>query len=262
MKRSIKVLVSFLAVLIVTSVFSLAVMADSNKGWQKENGTWYYYDESGEKVTGWQKINSNWFYFEDSGAMVTGWKMIGNDWYRFNSVGVMQTGWVCVGGNWYYFYSSGKMASNTTVDGYSINSNGAAENIEGSNDEFDWMFSPGGELMVYCKKNTLKASGILDNQIRDRATSLKIMKSHDSQYEKIEIEDKAFYSFDAIKSIDIAVPYYDNELLGYKYLSELFNCNNINLYLQNGLSTFPVDFNSNNGIVNINRYYIICNNFF
>ena len=59
-----------------------------------------------------------------------------------------------------------------------------------------------------------------------------------------------------VASIDIAVPYYDNELLGYKDLSEAFNCNNINLYLQNGLSTFPVDFNNNNnGIVSNDNIY-------
>ena len=58
-----------------------------------------------------------------------------------------------------------------------------------------------------------------------------------------------------VVSIDIAVPYYDNELLGYKDLSEVFNCNDINLYLQNGLSTFPVDFNNNNKIVSNDNIY-------
>ena len=38
MKRSIKLLVSFLSVLIVTTVFSMTVMADSNKGWQEKDG--------------------------------------------------------------------------------------------------------------------------------------------------------------------------------------------------------------------------------
>jgi hypothetical protein len=60
---------------------------------------------------------------------------------------------------------------------------------------------------------------------------------------------------DKVESIDIAVPYYDNELLGYKDLSETFDCKNINLYLQNGLSTFPVDYNINNGIVNADNIY-------
>lgn len=58
-----------------------------------------------------------------------------------------------------------------------------------------------------------------------------------------------------VVSIDIAVPYYDNELLGYKSLSEAFSCKNINLYLQNGLSTFPVDYNKNNEIVESDNIY-------
>lgn len=58
---------------------------------------------------------------------------------------------------------------------------------------------------------------------------------------------------DDVVSIDIAVPYYDNELLGYKELLETFNCNDINLYLQNGLSTFPVEYNKINEIVGDER---------
>ena len=58
---------------------------------------------------------------------------------------------------------------------------------------------------------------------------------------------------DNVVSIDVAVPYYDNELLGYKDILETFNCNDINLYLQNGLSTFPVEYNKTNEIVNDER---------
>lgn len=58
-----------------------------------------------------------------------------------------------------------------------------------------------------------------------------------------------------VLSIDIAVPYYDNELLGYRNLSETFNCYNLNIYLQNGLSTFPVDYNKGREIVNNNSIF-------
>ncbi len=60
---------------------------------------------------------------------------------------------------------------------------------------------------------------------------------------------------DKVISIDIAVPYYDNKLSGYKDLSELFDCNNINLYLQNGLSTFPLDYNKTNSIIKNDNIY-------
>ena len=55
---------------------------------------------------------------------------------------------------------------------------------------------------------------------------------------------------DTVKSIDIAVPYYDNELKGLKELKEQFKCTNINVYLQNGKSTFPLDYNLKNHVVN------------
>lgn len=60
---------------------------------------------------------------------------------------------------------------------------------------------------------------------------------------------------DKVISIDIAVPYFDNKLLGYRDLSQVFNCNNINIYLQNGLSTFPVDFNNEKSVVNDGNIY-------
>lgn len=60
---------------------------------------------------------------------------------------------------------------------------------------------------------------------------------------------------DKVISIDIAVPYFDNKLLGYRDLSQVFNCNDINIYLQNGLSTFPVDFNNENSVVNDGNIY-------
>lgn len=52
-----------------------------------------------------------------------------------------------------------------------------------------------------------------------------------------------------VESIDAAVPYFDNELLGYRDLTAAFECNSINLYIQNNLSTFPVDYNKENKIV-------------
>ncbi len=49
------------------------------KGWVKYTLTyipsgssatnWYYYDESGQRVTDWQKINGKWYYFKSSGLL-------------------------------------------------------------------------------------------------------------------------------------------------------------------------------------------------
>ena len=54
--------------------------------------------------TGWLKENGLWYYLDDSGAM--------------------KTGWYQVSGKWYYSYSSGELAVNTIVDGYTVNYNG------------------------------------------------------------------------------------------------------------------------------------------
>ena len=55
--------------------------------------------------TGWLKDNGSWYYLQDSGAM--------------------QTGWMQVSGKWYYAYNSGELAINTiTPDGYYVDYNG------------------------------------------------------------------------------------------------------------------------------------------
>lgn len=66
-----------------------------------------------------------------------------------------------------------------------------------------------------------------------------------------------------INSMDIAVPYYDNELLGYKDISEKLNCKNVNLYIQNEKSTFPKEYNEQNNIISneqIKPYYKLKSN--
>ncbi len=124
-------------------------------GWKKINGYWYYFSptaakdkEKGYMVTGWFgnyymysdgkmatgfiNLNGSYYYMDPySGARKTGWQKIGGYWYYFAKpgeaqyVGLMSKGWKCVDGNWYYFYNDGKMACNTTIGGYRLNSSGA-----------------------------------------------------------------------------------------------------------------------------------------
>lgn len=66
-----------------------------------------------------------------------------------------------------------------------------------------------------------------------------------------------------IESIDIAVPYFDNKLLAYKELREKFECANINLYIQNEKSTFPMIYNQEKNILEetqIKPYYVLKSN--
>ncbi|TMR43288.1 N-acetylmuramoyl-L-alanine amidase family protein [Streptococcus pseudopneumoniae] len=93
-------------------------------GWEKINGVWYHFDNSGWMQTGWVKDGS-WYYLDGSGAMKTGWLKDNGSWYYLQDSGAMKTGWMKVSGKWYYAYSSGVLAINTTTpDGYRVNYNG------------------------------------------------------------------------------------------------------------------------------------------
>ncbi|EHI97642.1 cell wall binding repeat-containing protein [Clostridium sp. DL-VIII] len=60
----------------------------------------------------WKSNSAGWWYTE------------GSSW---------ATGWRNIDGNWYYFYSDGYMASDTTIDGYYVNSNGVWISTNNSN---------------------------------------------------------------------------------------------------------------------------------
>ncbi|HIT79884.1 MAG TPA: Ig-like domain-containing protein [Candidatus Faecivivens stercorigallinarum] len=114
--------------------------------WVKVDNVWYAFDDTGVMLTGWQKIDGVWYYLKDWGGMATGWQMIDGVWYYLRAGGSMagnawvQTGgywyyltgngamaaarWIEWKGHWYYLYSSGIMATNATIGGYYVNSNG------------------------------------------------------------------------------------------------------------------------------------------
>ena len=100
------------------------------KGWINLNGKWYYLNDNGVMVKGWISLNGKWYYLNDNGVMVTGWINLNGEWYYLNSSGVMVTGWLNLNGTWYYMYASGKMATNITIDGWKIGSNGVATLIK------------------------------------------------------------------------------------------------------------------------------------
>lgn len=92
-------------------------------GWQEENGTWVYYDKSGDLETEkWEKSGDNWFYLNEDGEMATDAIVEYNDnYYYVDENGAMVTNkWVSVENDdydgddeepanyWYYFGSNGK----------------------------------------------------------------------------------------------------------------------------------------------------------
>ncbi|RFB11069.1 hypothetical protein DZB84_21410 [Bacillus sp. HNG] len=109
---------------------SAITLTIKSEGWSKEDGKWFVYDHSGNKVTGWYDDGGKWYYLDakQDGAMQTGWldngnwyylnpysgemavglKIIANKTYYFNENGAMYNkGWVELGSDWYYFTNSG-----------------------------------------------------------------------------------------------------------------------------------------------------------
>lgn len=105
--------------------------------WGFINGKWYYFDAQGNMVTGWYQVNGQWYFMTpekgaNEGVMVTGWRLdtTYNAWFYLGAGGAMVTGWQQINGVWYYLNpvsdgTKGAMASNTYVDGYFVNADGA-----------------------------------------------------------------------------------------------------------------------------------------
>ena len=113
-----------------------------------EGGYWYYSDNSGVLQKGWQKINGSWYYFDKydynmyswrnsietadgeyttywftpSGEMVAGWYNYNpsstyGDWVYTNSDGSAYDGWLSYNGN-YYFLEQGQMDTSSIINKY------------------------------------------------------------------------------------------------------------------------------------------------
>ena len=130
-------------------------------GWyyDKEDKQWYLLNpkegsEQGKMIRGWylDTTKNKWYFLNrDNGTMMTGWYHDPNDgkWYFFDPTsGEMSTGWAQINGKWYFFnqlvsepawrlennvwvYNNNNVrpfgslyVSETTPDGYTVNSNG------------------------------------------------------------------------------------------------------------------------------------------
>ena len=84
---------------------------------------------------GWRQISGNWYFIAPDGIKQTAWQKIDGRWYYMNEIGIMQTGWLksSSSGKWYYLNPisngyKGAMVTNTTIDGYKIDYDGARKN--------------------------------------------------------------------------------------------------------------------------------------
>jgi len=86
---------------------AIPVVTKKAEGWVIVNGRWQYNDSVGNSL-------KQWFHDRNSGK-----------WYFLGDDGNMQTGWILNNGSYYFLYDNGSMASNTTINGYKVNSSGA-----------------------------------------------------------------------------------------------------------------------------------------
>ena len=84
-----------------------------NNSWESNNGIYRYRDASGHIATGWQQIDGVWYYLKENGDIATGW--------------------VQVDGVWYHFGDDGAMTIDTSVDGYTLGSDGTITGVDLNN---------------------------------------------------------------------------------------------------------------------------------
>lgn len=108
-------------------------------GWQEENGTWVYYNKSGDKETEkWEKSGDNWFYLNEDGEMATDVIVEYNDNYYYvdENGSMVSNKWVSIensdydgdsdeepANHWYYFGANGrayKSASNSNTASFKV----------------------------------------------------------------------------------------------------------------------------------------------
>lgn len=72
----------------------------------------------------WKQDFNGWWNMEGDSWSI-GWRLIDEKWYYFGQDGYMKTGWLENSSEkWYYFNLDGSMAHDTTIDGYTIGSDG------------------------------------------------------------------------------------------------------------------------------------------
>ncbi|MCR5213140.1 MAG: carbohydrate-binding domain-containing protein [Eubacterium sp.] len=113
---------------------------------QDTTGWWYKYNDSSYAKSTWLMVNGSWYYFDSEGYMeydcyrdgywlnssgsidaqyMGSWKSNNTGWWYEDTTGWYPTQcWLYIDGYWYYFDASGYLATNTTIDGYTVDSSG------------------------------------------------------------------------------------------------------------------------------------------
>ena len=96
-------------------------------GWKVVSGRWKYMESNGEYIKSrWLLVGSTWYHFDANGWMQTGWLQLGGSKYYLESSGAMTSnGWHWIENVCYYFDNNGCMASDTWIDNWYVDANGA-----------------------------------------------------------------------------------------------------------------------------------------
>lgn len=152
-------------------------------------------------------------------------------------------------------------SANITLSGYTLNNEifksflydkNNENNLNLINDAIDF-FIKLNDLAYYKDTNIFDS---IQNLVyvgkKNNNTDIKLIHSID---ESINEQIRRIIN-DKVDSIDVAVPYYDKELLGLERLKESFECSNINLYIQNEKSTFPKQYNEEKNIIDFSKIIV------
>lgn len=96
--------------------------------WIQENGSWMYYDSTGNLLKNSWYYDKNYgksYYLKADGTMAVNWLYLNGKWYYLGQDGGMKTGWQYVNGKYYYLQADGSMAKDTQIEGYNLGDDGA-----------------------------------------------------------------------------------------------------------------------------------------
>lgn len=100
---------------------------DAARGWKKEGGVWYFY-ENGKKIkSAWRKDSTGkWCYLGKDGKQAkNAWIKYKNAWYYIKPDGYMaEDYWTQYKGGWYYLKADGVMATGKTAVLHKFDSDG------------------------------------------------------------------------------------------------------------------------------------------
>ena len=103
-----KIIATSLLIVLALSLNPIGVSAqwkqDSNGWWNTEGYSW---------SVGWRLVDGKWYYFGQDGYMKTGWLQGSNE-------------------NWYYLNLDGSMSHDTTIDGFTVGSDGTWNQYAGN----------------------------------------------------------------------------------------------------------------------------------